>query len=74
MKWPSLDESVSLCICLLTVACNREKQPFFIGYLLWGKKNVGFGSGSGSKFNCAARVGLGQPISVTGFNFKPVQT
>ncbi len=29
MKWPSLDESVSLCICLLNVACNREMQPFF---------------------------------------------
>ncbi len=29
MKRPSLDESVSLCICLLTVACNREMQPFF---------------------------------------------
>ncbi len=39
-----------------------------------GGRNVGFGSGSGSKFNCAARVGLGQTISGTGFNFKPVQT
>ncbi len=28
-----------------------------------------FGSGSGSKFNCAARVGSG-----SGFSFEPVQT
>ncbi len=48
MKWPSLDESVSLCICLLTVACNRETQPFFIGYSLWGGKNI---LGLGSKFH-----------------------
>ncbi len=42
-----------------------------------------FGSGSGSKFNCAARVGSGrvgsgQTISGTGpgsgFSFEPVQT
>ncbi len=26
MNWPTLDESVSLCICLLTVAYNREMQ------------------------------------------------
>ncbi len=55
MKWPSLDESVSLCICLLTVACNREMQPFFlVGYSLWGGKrfwvgwdDLGYGPGSG---------------------------
>ncbi len=42
-------------------------QPFsfFFFYSLWA---VGgdFGSGSGSKFNCAARVGSGQTISGTG--------
>ncbi len=59
MKWPSLDESVSLCICLLTVACNREMQPFLLLLAIrcGGKKYFGFGSGSGSKLNCAARVG-----------------
>ncbi len=72
MKWPSLDESVSLCICLLTVACNREKQPFFIGYLLWGKKMLGLGRVRA--LNLTVPLGSGQPISVTGFNFKPVQT
>ncbi len=56
VKWPSIDGSVSLCICLLTIACNREMQPFFIiiGYSLWGGGHI---SGSGSKFNCAAWVG-----------------
>ncbi len=46
-------------------ACNREMQPFsfFFCYSLWGGD---FGSGSGSKFNCAARVGSGQTISGTG--------
>ncbi len=48
-------------------------QPFsfFVGFL-----DLDFGSGSGSKFNCAARVGsddLGyEPGS--GFSFEPVQT
>ncbi len=41
-KWPSLDESVSLCIYLLTVACNREMQTFFL--FVVGGKNI---SGSG---------------------------
>ncbi len=70
MKWLSFDESVSLCICLLTVACNRQMQPFkkknsLVGYSLWEGKKI---SGSGSKFNCAARVGScrGQTISGTG--------
>ncbi len=53
-------------------------QPFsffFVGYSLWGGGGGGdFGSGSGSKFNCAARVGSGQTISGTGFSFEPVQT
>ncbi len=30
MKWLRHDESVSLCICLLTVACNREIQHLFL--------------------------------------------
>ncbi len=40
-------------------ACNREMQPFsfFLLAIRWG---------GGSKFNCAARVGLGQIISGTG--------
>ncbi len=77
MKCPSIDESVSLCICLLTVACNREMQPFFklaIRCVCVGGGYFGFGSGS--KFNCAARVGSYdlwyRPGS--GFHFKPVQT
>ncbi len=43
-------------------------QPFsffFVGYSLGGGGGD-FGSGSGSKFNCAARVGSGQTISGTG--------
>ncbi len=64
MKWPSIDESVSLCICLLTVACNCEMQHFFfIGYSLWGGGDI---LSSGSKLNCAAQVGSGQTISGTG--------
>ncbi len=58
MKWPSLDESVSLCICLLTVACNREMQPFlfwvYIVCVCGGGGGGGgyfeFGSGLNSKF------------------------
>ncbi len=37
---------------------------FFIRFGRWGGGD--FGSGSGSKFNCAARVGSGQTISGTG--------
>ncbi len=53
-------------ICFL--ACNREMQPLFLFFLLSIRCGGGgdFGSGSGSKFNCAARVGLGQTISGTG--------
>ncbi len=61
-------------------ACNREMQPFsffFVGYSLWG----GRAGGSGSKFNCAARVGSGRVGSDdlgygpgSGFSFEPVQT
>ncbi len=40
---------------------------FFVLAISWGgKENFGFGSGLGSKFNCAARVGPGQTISGTG--------
>ncbi len=48
-------------------------QPLFLLAIPCGGKNT---SGSGSKFNCAARVGSGQTISGpgSGFNFKPVQT
>ncbi len=63
MKWLSLDESFSVCSCLLTVACNSEMQRFlfFVGYLVCGGI-----SGLGYKFNCAARVWFGQTISGTG--------
>ncbi len=78
MKWPSLDESVSLCICVLTVACNFEMQPSFF-FLLLAIRCGGGGileSGWGSIFNCADRIGsadLGyRPCSV--FSLKPVQT
>ncbi len=61
---------MSLCICLhAIVKCSL----FFFGYSLWGGD---FGSGSGSKFNCAARVGsddLGYGPG-SGFSLKPVQT
>ncbi len=71
MKWPSIDEYVSLCICLLTVACNSEMQPFFYWLFVVGG-NI---SGSGSKFRSGrvrrSRVGYGPG---SGFNFKPVQT
>ncbi len=40
------------------IECNREMHPFFYRYPLcvWGGV-FGFGSDSGSKSNCAARVG-----------------
>ncbi len=51
-------------------------QPFsffFFWAIRWGGGGD-LGSGSGSKFNRAARVGLGQTISGSGFSFEPVQT
>ncbi len=60
MKWPSIDESVSKCSLILLA-------------IRCGGKHI---SGSGSKFNCAVRVGsddLGYGPG-SGFNFKPVQT
>ncbi len=57
--------------------------PFFC-YSLWGGGGGGgwyFGSGSGFKFNCAARVGSGRVGSDdlgygpgSGFSFEPLQT
>ncbi len=44
MKWPSIDESVYLCSCLLTVACNREVQPYVS---FWLFVVGGYISGSG---------------------------
>ncbi len=56
-------------------ACNREMQSFsFFLFVMGGGGD--FGSGSGSKFNCAARVGsddLGYGPG-SGFSFEPVQT
>ncbi len=57
MKLPSLDELVSLCICLLTAACNREMQHLFFYWLFVVGEKKDFGFGSGSKFNCATRGG-----------------
>ncbi len=61
-------------------ACNREMQPFsFFFVIRCGAGDLG--SGSGSKFNCAARVGSGRVGSDdlgygpgSGFSFEPVQT
>ncbi len=66
MKWPSLDESVSLCICVLTVACNFEMQPsFFCCYWLFVGGGGGFWSWVGA-LNLTVPIGSGQPISGTG--------
>ncbi len=52
-----------ICLFLFTDRCLQSwDAAFFVVYSLWGIKN----SGSGSKFNCAARVGSGQTISGTG--------
>ncbi len=70
--------SPPLCICVLTVACNHAIQHLFFKLanrckkIKLNKKT----SGSGSKFNCAARVGsddLGYGPG-SGFSLKPVQT
>ncbi len=60
-------------------ACNREMQPFFCWLFVGGGGDLG--SGSGSKFNRAARVGSGWVGSDnlgygpgSGFSFEPVQT
>ncbi len=51
--------------------------PFFLLFVVGrGGEGGDFGSGSGSKFNCAARVGsddLGYGPG-SGFSFEPVQT
>ncbi len=41
-------------------------QPLSFFFLLFNGGGGDFGSGSGSKLNCAARVGSGQTISGTG--------
>ncbi len=69
MKWPSLDESVSLCICLLTVACNRKISLCFFLAIGCGGKDFGLGRvralnltvylGSGRVRQSRVRVGFG---------------
>ncbi len=44
-------------------ACNREMQPFSLFFFVircGAGRGCDFGPGSGSKFNCAARVGSGR--------------
>ncbi len=67
MKWLSLDESVSLCIYLLTIACNREMQPFFLINWLFnvGGKHIS-GSGRGRALNLTVPLGSGQTKSGMG--------
>ncbi len=48
-----------LCICLLTIV---KCSLFFIGYSLGGGDVLSLGF----KFNCAARVGLGQTFAGMG--------
>ncbi len=55
--------------------------PFFFVIRCGAGGGGDFGSGSGSKFNCAARVGSGRVGSDdlgygpgSGFSFEPVQT
>ncbi len=62
MKWQSLDESVSLCICLLTVACNREMQLFFNWLFVVGIKIFRV-----QALNLTVPLGSGQTISGTGW-------
>ncbi len=67
MKWPSIDESVSLCMCLLTTAIVHAIVKCSIVF----KKNLG----GGGRFQVQAlnlivplgsgRVGSGQTISGT---------
>ncbi len=68
------------------LACNHEIQHLIYLFILnWlfvvKKKDFRFGSGSGSKFNCATRVGSGRVGSEdlgygpgSGFSLKPMQT
>ncbi len=58
--------------------CNL--LPFFLLFVVGRGRGGNFGSGSGSKFNCAARVGSGRVGSDdlgygpgSGFSFEPVQ-
>ncbi len=76
-------ESWWICffVYLFTDRCiqswNADFVSFFlVGYSLWGNKYFRFGSGSGSKSNCATRVGsddLGYGPGLV-FTLKPVQT
>ncbi len=68
MKWLSLDESVYLCICLLTVACSREMQNLFYYYWLFvvGRKKIS-GSGRVLALNLTVPLGSGQTILGTGW-------
>ncbi len=61
MKWPSLDESVSLCICLLTNACNHEMLPLFYWLFVVGGKIFRVRA-----LNLTVPLGSGQTISGTG--------
>ncbi len=80
MKWPSLDESDSLCICLLTVACNREMQAFFCCcwlFVVGGEKILVLGRVRA--LNLTVPLRSGQTISGTvgpgsGISLKPVQS
>ncbi len=71
MKCPSIDESVSLCICLLTVACNREMQPFLKlaircggggGYISGSGRALNVTLGSGRVIRSRVRAGFGLPF------------
>ncbi len=71
---------ICLFMYLFTDCCmqswNAASFLLLLAICCGEKKDFGFGSGSGSKFNCAARVGsddLGYGPG-SGFNFKPVQT
>ncbi len=78
MICPSIDESVSLGICLLTVAYNREIQPFLCLLSWLDVVGVKIFSGLGRLRALNLTVLLGSDDlgyeSGSGFNFKPVQT
>ncbi len=61
MKWPSLEESGSLCICLLTIARNREMQPFCFWLFFVGGRIFRIRAQ-----NLTVPLGSGQTISGTG--------
>ncbi len=66
---------MNLFLCMQSWNAGFFLFFFLVGYSLWGGGGD-FGSGSGSKFNCAGRVGsdnLGYGPG-SGFSFEPVQT